>query len=98
MHTICDKCKGLGIATVAGALILNCPIDPDKEHCPYLPDHQHTHQEVYVPPNLNPLTLVNATSGTAIDHPGVAYTFPDPDREGNTIYIVDVTASGDTSI
>jgi len=95
MFPECKKCRGAGIAGVAAvALVLHCPIELEKHKCPYLSDHQHTHQEVYIPSEYSQMEVVVATSGELFSHPNLLDSEIDSEREGNRIYYIDVTSSG----
>jgi len=98
MSPMCKMCKGVGVAAITGALILHCPVDLDKHKCPYLPPDKHTHQEVSVPPQYSEMAIVSATSPIVVTHPSTVYFYEDPDRPGNTIYLVNLNASRDTNI
>ena len=91
MSPVCKKCKGAGIVGLGLSFILYCPVDIKKHKCPHLPDHQHIHQEISLPPEFLNSMITVATSSTSVDHPYKIYEREDPDRKGNKIYILDVT-------
>lgn len=86
----CRKCKGAGIVGISLAFILHCPIDLGEHKCPYLPNNQHTHQEIYIPPQFTQSSVTVATSGTLINHPNIVYQTADPDRSGSTLYYIEL--------
>lgn len=87
----CEKCKGAGIAGLSLAFILHCPVDLKEYRCPYLPDNQNTHQEIYIPPQFDQSSVTVASSATTINHPNVVYETPDPGKSGSTLYYIDIT-------
>jgi len=88
MNPICRKCKGATIAAVGGALILHCPIDQEKQKCPYLPPEQHTHNEIFVPPPYQNMTVVIATTAGSISHDLLIDVFDDPERPGFKKHVI----------
>ncbi len=89
MNPICEKCKGAAITSLMiGALILHCPVDQKKDKCPYLPPEQHTHNEIYVPPNYRSSTVTVATTAGFINHDSVVEVGDDPERPGFKISIL----------
>ncbi len=93
MHPKCKQC-----IVAFGAVILfvsACPFPYDDE-CPYKTPHEHPHYETHAGPPAENLTMTIASTAAAIDSPNVIYTEPDPYKEGNTIYHVDLTASPTT--
>ena len=93
MFPECKKCLGAGITTISIALILKCPVDLYEHKCPYLPSDKHTHEEIYVPPQYSGLTLTAATSATSPDHPDILHSSEDPNREGNKVYLINVSST-----
>ena len=91
MSPKCVNCMGAGIAGVALAFVLHCPSDVDWKKCPYLPPEQHTHQEVYIPESVPGINVVVTSSGIIVNHPGTVYSYPDENRTGNTIYVINVS-------
>ncbi len=88
MNPICKLCKGATIAAITGSLILYCPFEPQKHTCPYLPPEQHTHNEVYVPPQYQNLVITVATSASAIDHGSLIDIIDDTERPGFKKYVL----------
>ena len=93
MPPICQICQGAGIVSVTAALILQCPVALHRKECPYLPPHQHTHEEVYVPPQYSAPRIVVATPEVPLDHPLLLGSTTDPHIEGYRMYYIDLTAS-----
>lgn len=84
------KCKGAGITAVLTALVLSCPIDIEKEKCPYLPPDQHTHQEPYTLPAYITTSCTIATTAGIILHDSIFKVEDDPDRLGFKKYYIKV--------
>ena len=91
MLPVCKKCKCAGIVGLGLSFILHCPVDIKKHECPHLPEQQHTHQEMPIPPEFSNSMITVATSSAPSDHPYKIYEREDPDRKGFKLYIVDVT-------
>lgn len=94
MTSICEKCREAGIATMIGVLILSCPIDTEKEKCPYLPPHVHIHQEIKIP-SFNGMTVESNTatvvsSSSDLYHDAILFNYDDSDRPGSKIYVFNV--------
>ena len=92
MNSICMKCKGAGLTApaVLTAFILSCPIDIEKEKCPYLPPEQHTHQKPYTLPERITTTVTGATTAGIISHESILTVENDPDRPGFNKYYIKV--------
>ena len=95
INPICAKCKGAGlkgsaIFTAATVFILSCPVDIEKEKCPYLPPEQHTHQEPYTFPEAIATSYTVATTAGIIIHDSTFSVEDDPDRPGFKRYYIKV--------
>jgi len=90
MFPECKKCMGAGIVGISAAFILHCPIDLDKHKCPYISDNQHTHQEIYIPPQFSQSSVTVATSAIPPDHPDIIHVSEDPNKDGSKLYFINV--------
>jgi hypothetical protein len=98
MFPECKKCTRAGISTITLALILKCPVDLDKHDCPYLPPDKHTHEEIRIPPQYSAFTITATTSGIRPEHPGIVYFYEDPNREGNKVYLINVSSTAGKTV
>ena len=94
---ICRKCQGArigGIATLGVALIISCVYHPDEKECPYVGDQQHTQRDSYVlPAQFANSAVTVATTALPLSHPYKVLEYEDPEIKGNSISVLDFTAS-----
>ena len=92
MHPKCQQC----IATIGAitAFISACPFP--HERCQNKAHLEHIHYETHPSPPVENPTMVIASTASAIISPYVIHMGPDPNREGNLIHHIDLTASPTT--
>jgi len=88
MNPYCRKCQGAMLGAIAGALILHCPVNQEKQPCPYLPPDQHTHSERYVPPQYRAMTVTVATTAGSVVHDALIDVIDDMERPGFKRYVI----------
>jgi hypothetical protein len=87
MALSCKKCAGI---IVAGTLVLSCAYEAKKERCPYLHAEPHALEDFYIPTQYKAIASMVATTAGLIVDTSVLHSYPDPDREGFTIHIIEL--------
>lgn len=85
MCPFAKACKMTSIIA-AGAFILSCVHNSEKDQCPYLAANDHIHKKINVPIPVRTIANVVATSVTPITDSSIIHSYPDPNRKGSMVY------------